>query len=317
MQPPDIHKHHPLVVLLGPTAVGKTTAAIELARILNGEIISADSRQVYRLMDIGTAKPTLAERAAVPHHLLDIANPDEIINVSRFQHLAGSAITDIHQRHKLPFLVGGTGQFITALIEGWQIPEVAPHSSLRAELEDFAEKNGWEALLQRLEQVDPVTAATIDGKNIRRVIRALEVSIVTGQAFSELRRKSPPHYSILHLGLTMEDRAALYKRADERIDKMIRAGLVEEVQTLVATGYSWNLPAMSSLGYLEIGAYLRGEMSLEESIITLQRATRDFIRRQYTWFRKYNPYTHWFESDEESHPLMANHIQNWLHTLSG
>ncbi|MBI5931004.1 MAG: tRNA (adenosine(37)-N6)-dimethylallyltransferase MiaA [Chloroflexi bacterium] len=302
----------PVVVIIGPTAVGKTDTAIQVAQALGGEIISADSRQVYQYMDIGTAKPTPEQRATIPHLLIDVVTPDQNYTAVDFQTQAASAIDDILARGKLPFIVGGTGQYITALLEGWQFPKVQANYQLRSELEAYAETQGWEALLEKLRSVDPITAERIDGRNIRRVVRALEVSIESGRPFSELQQKNPPAYDVLQFGLTLADRAVLYERADRRIHQMVEVGLIDEVRALVEAGYTWNLSAMSGLGYLQIGYYLRGEMSLDEALIDLCHQTHAFIRRQYTWFRKYNPAALWLESNAEAAGQMLAHIQQWL-----
>lgn len=286
----------PLVVLIGPTAVGKTETALKLAQALSGEIISADSRQIYRYMDIGTAKPTSAQQAQAQHHLIDIIDPDQAYNVTDFQHDALAIINRLHHQGRLPLLVGGTGQYVSAVVQGWRFPGVEANMALRQELEAYAESNGWQALLERLRQVDPVTAAQIDGRNVRRVVRALEVCIESGEPFSNFQRKSPPSYTMKTFGLTLE-REALYQRADQRVNAMLAAGFVDEVQALIAQGYALTLPAMSALGYLQIGYYLRDMMSLDEAIQELKRATRSFIRRQYTWFRKYNSEAIWVEAD--------------------
>lgn len=301
----------PLLVVIGPTAAGKTDLAIEIAKRFDGEIISADSRQIYRGMDIGTAKASPEQQAIVPHHLIDIVDPDEPYTVVDFQEQAAALIQDIHGRGRLPLLVGGTGQYISATIEGWQFPGVPPNDTLRSELEVYAEEHGWEGLLEKLRVVDPVSAKRIDGRNIRRVIRAIEVSVEADRPFSEFQRKNPPPYSIKTLGLTFEDRAILYERADRRIDMMLEVGLVNEVRSLVEAGYTWNLPAMSGLGYLQIGYYLRDEMSLDEAVQELKRATRTFIRRQYTWFRKHNPQTHWLESNADATRIALDLVEVW------
>jgi tRNA dimethylallyltransferase len=208
-------------------------------------------------------------------------------------------------------IVGGTGQYITALIEGWQIPEVEPNPELRAELEAYAEEYGWEGLLERLREVDPVHAEQVDARNLRRVIRAIEVSVESGRPYSDFRVKHPPPYTVLELGLTLE-RDALYERADRRVDQMLDAGLVAEVERLVEAGYGWNLPSMSSLGYLQIGSYLQGKMTLNEAREDLCNATHHFIRRQYTWFRKYNADAIWFESNAYTAQSLLTTIQGWL-----
>jgi tRNA dimethylallyltransferase len=283
-----------LLVVVGPTAVGKTGLAVQLGQALGGEVVSADSRQVYRGMDIGTAKPTVEERTQTPHHLIDIRNPDDPLSLAEYQALAYRIIDNLLARGKLPMLVGGTGQYVRAVVEGWNIPAVPPDDALRAELYAEAEAAGHEALHARLRALDPVAAERIDARNVRRVIRALEVCLVAGRPISELQRKSPSPYLILQIGLT-RPRAILYRRADDRIERMMAAGLVDEVRRLVAAGYNWHLPAMSSLGYRQIGAHLRGETSLEEAVQSIKRETRRFIRHQYNWFRPSAPHIRWFD----------------------
>lgn len=283
-----------LIIIVGPTAVGKTRLSLGLAQELDGEIISADSRQVYRGMDIGTAKPTPQERALVPHHLIDVAAPNEAFTLAQYQELAYQAIDDVLARGQVPFLVGGTGQYVTAVVEGWGIPRVPPNEELRAELYRQAEVEGTEALHARLREVDPAAAQRIDYRNVRRVVRALEVYLETGQPISELQRKKPPPYGILQLGLTLE-REELYRRIDQRVDRMIEGGLVEEVRGLVERGYSYDLPAMSGLGYQQIGRYLRGEVSLEEAIQLIKHHTHRFVRHQYNWFSLDDENIRWFD----------------------
>jgi tRNA dimethylallyltransferase len=276
----------PLLVIAGPTGIGKTALAVQIALRFNGEVVSADSRQIYRYMDIGTAKPSAAERAAVPHHLVNIVDPDQTLTMAEYQTRAYAAIDDIHRRCKLPLLVGGTGQYITAVIEGWQAPEVPPNPTLRAELEAFAAEHGALALFERLRTLDPVSAERMDPYNARRTVRAIEVCLETGQPFSQQRSKNPPLYQVLQLGLTME-REQLYQRLDARIDAMLEADLMAEVRSLHERGYDWSLPSMHGLGYAQLGAFLRGEYPLEEAIRLFKAATHTFVRRQYTWFRKY------------------------------
>ncbi len=279
---------HPLVALVGPTAAGKTALALALADRLREhvacEIVSADSRQIYRLMDVATAKPSAEERARLPHHLIDVVWPDEPYTLAQYQRDATAAIADIHARGGLPLLVGGTGLYVRAVVDGLTIPEVAPQPELRAELEAEAAAQGPGALHARLAALDPVTAARIDPNNVRRLVRAIEVCLVTGQPFSAQQGARPTPYRPVLLGMTME-RGALYARADARIDAMLAAGLVEETRGLVERGYGWGLPSMSSLGYREIGDYLRGEMALDEAITRFKVATHAYIRRQLTWFR--------------------------------
>jgi tRNA dimethylallyltransferase len=295
-----------LLVIVGPTAVGKTELAVRLGKALGGEVVSADSRQVYRGMDIGTAKPTAEERAQTPHHLIDIRDPDEPLSLAEYQALAYQSI-DTLLPHKLPLLVGGTGQYVHSVVEGWGIPAVPPDEELRAELYAEAETSGYQALHARLRTLDPVTARRIDSRNVRRVVRALEVCLIAGQPISRLQSKTPPPYHILQIGLT-RPRQALYRRVDARVEAMMAAGLVKEVRRLVETGYGWHLPAMSSLGYREIGAYLRDEISLEEAVQRIKRETRRFIRQQYNWFRLTDPRIHWFDLEVTPLPKVETTI---------
>ncbi|MBX3083671.1 MAG: tRNA (adenosine(37)-N6)-dimethylallyltransferase MiaA [Anaerolineae bacterium] len=305
---PQESPRRPLLVIAGPTGIGKTALAVELAARFNGEVVSADSRQIYRLMDIGTAKPTAAERAAVPHHLIDIVDPDQTLTMAAYQARAYASINDIQQRGKLPLLVGGTGQYITAVLEGWIAPEVVPNPTLRAELEAYAAEHGALALFERLRALDPASGERMDPYNVRRNIRALEVCIETGQPFSEQRRKAPPSYHVLQLGLTTE-REQLYKHLDERIDAMLEAGLLDEVRSLHERGYDWSLPSMHGLGYAQLGAFLRGETTLDEAVRLFKAATHTFVRRQYTWFRKYLQ-LRWLDvpADNAAHQI----VSEWL-----
>jgi len=301
----------PLVVIVGPTAVGKTGLALRLAGELGAEIVSADSRQVYRGMDIGTDKPTVEERQRVPHHLVDIADPDEEFTLAQYQSMAYAAIDEVLVRGRVPLLVGGTGLYIKAVVEGWSIPRVRPNEALRAELYREAEVKGGDALHARLRQVDPAAAQKIDPRNVRRVIRALEVYLETGRPISELQRRRPPPYRVLQVGLTM-DRAALYQRIDQRIDGMIERGLIEEVRGLVEQGYGYELPAMSGLGYRQIGCYLRGEISLEEAIRLIKRDTRRFVRQQYNWFRLDDEGIRWFQTLDDPYERIKGVILQFL-----
>jgi tRNA dimethylallyltransferase len=274
-----------LTAIVGPTAVGKTTLAIALARRIGGEIISADSRQIYRRMDIGTAKPTPAERAAAPHHLIDIRDPDEEFSLASYQDLALAAIAEIVARGRAPLLVGGTGQYLAAVLEGWQIPRVPPQPELRAELEREAAELGAAALHARLATVDPAAAAQIAPANLRRVIRALEVHTVSGEPISAQQTRVPPPYATRTIWL-QRGREEIYRRADERADAMVDAGLADEGAGLRARGYGWDLPAMSSLGYIQLRPNLEGEASLEACVERLKFDTHSFIRRQGAWFRR-------------------------------
>lgn len=302
----------PLIVVLGPTASGKTGLGIQLAQALDGEIISADSRQIYRYMDIGTAKPTTEQRQQAAHHLLDVVDPDDNLSLAQFQRMAYATIDDIHTRGHLPLLVGGTGQYITAVIEGWSIPEVPPNDTLRAELEAFAAEHGSEALHARLQQHDPPAAEAIHHRNIRRVVRALEVFIESGQPISQLQQKHPPGYRILQFGLTLE-RDLLYQQADQRLDLMIAEGFVDEVRRLLDMGYNRNLPSMSGLGYAQLAAHLLDDVPLDEAISNTRTATHDFIRRQYTWFRGHDNGIRWHDIRQTPPQTFIATASEWLH----
>ncbi len=275
----------PLIAIVGPTAVGKTALSLELAHRLYAEIVSADSRQVYRRMDIGTAKPTLAERAAVVHHLIDIVDPDDEFSLAIYLDRARAALEDITARGKVPLLVGGTGQYLAALLEGWQIPRVPPQPELRAALEQEAHEYGAMALHARLAQVDPPAAAAIMPDNVRRVIRALEVYLITGEPISAQQTCQPPPYHIQTLWLQLP-RAELYARIDARVDAMMAAGLLAEVQALLAAGYTWELPALSSLGYIQFRPYFAGSTELALCVQQLKYDTHAFARRQAGWFKR-------------------------------
>jgi len=283
----------PLILIVGPTAVGKTEIAIQLAERLNGEIVSADSRLFYRGMDIGTAKPSRQEQARLSHHLIDIANPDETLSLAVFQQKAHEAIADIHTRGKLPFLVGGTGQYVRAVTEGWTPPEVEPNERLRDELEKMKEERGIEWLHDKLKSLDPASAEKIDARNYRRTIRALEVIMTTGRKFSEQRGQSESPYRLVTIGLT-HPRAELYERVDQRIEAMFANGFLDEVKSLLAKGYSPTLPTMSAIGYRECIRVVKGELNEEQAKAEIRRATRIFVRRQANWFKESDPQILWF-----------------------
>ena len=283
----------PLILIVGPTAVGKTELAIQLAERLNGEIVSADSRLFYRGMDIGTAKPSREEQARVPHHLIDIANPDEILSLAVFQQKAHEIIADIHSRNKLPFLVGGTGQYVRAVTEGWTPPEVVPDEALRSELEKQKDQNGIYWLHEKLRELDPTAAEKIDARNFRRTIRALEVIMTTGKKFSEQRGQIDSPYHLITIGL-IRPRVELYARVDARIDSMFVNGFLDEVKNLLASGYSPTLPTMSAIGYRECIQVLEGKLTLEEAKQAIRRMTRIFVRRQANWFKESDPNIYWY-----------------------
>ena len=300
-----------LVVILGPTAVGKTELALDLAERLNGEIISADSRLFYRGMDIGTAKPSQIELERVPHHLINITDPDNVISLARFQRLANGAIANIARRGRLPFLVGGTGQYIHAVIQGWSVPRVQPDPALRSALETWSGQIGAEGLHQRLSILDPQAAEAIDYRNLRRTIRALEVILSTGVKFSTQRQRGHSPYCALQIGLT-RPRPELYARIDERVEAMMSAGLVDEVRFLFNNGYRPDLPPLSAIGYREIISHLEGMISLEEAIVKIKRASRVLVRRQANWFKNSDPDINWFEAGPDTAAQIMLLITSWL-----
>lgn len=305
----------PLIVILGPTAVGKTSAAISLAKRLDGEIISADSRQLYRMMDIGTAKPTREELEAVPHHLVDVADPDETWSLAIYQQEAYRAIDDILRRGRLPLLVGGTGQYVRAIIEGWNIPPQQPDYELREALNQWSQRIGAEGLYERLQIIDPAAAENIDYRNLRRTVRALEVIFKTGERFSELRDRQECLYHAIILGIA-RPREELYKRVDQRVDQMLADGLVDEVRALLKAGYSSDLPNLSAIGYDEIIRHLQGEISHKEAVALIKRNTRIFIRRQANWFKPDDPRITWVEASDRLVDQMEEVIRRQLNESS-
>lgn len=278
----------PLVIITGPTAVGKTALSVQLAKAIRGEIISADSMQVYRYMDIGSAKVTPEEMEGVPHHLIDVLDPKEEFNVVTFQRLAKQAIEDIYARGRIPVIAGGTGFYIQALLYDIDFIETTEDTSYRTALEEKAKKEGPEVLHAQLQKVDPESAAAIHANNVKRVIRALEFYEQTGEkisAHNEKERKKESPYQFFYYVLNT-DREVLYERIDRRVDLMLEQGLIEEVKKLKEMGCTRDLISMQGLGYKEILAYLEGECSLEEAIYILKRDTRHFAKRQLTWFKR-------------------------------
>lgn len=286
-----------LVAIVGPTAVGKSRLAIELARDFHGEIVSADSRHVYRHMDIGTNKPTAGERAAVPHHLIDLISPDEPFSLAHYKELAVQAVQDIQQRGRVPLLVGGTGLYVWAVVENWQVPPVPPDAAFREGLEARAMAEGTSSVYQELERIDPTAATRIGHSNLRRMIRALEVYRATGCLPSQFWQKAAPSFPTLVVGVTVE-RSVLYQTIDRRVHDMLRLGLLEEVKHLLDMGYDPSLPSMSGIGYRQVAAHLRGELDLTSAVQAMKTETHRFARHQYAWFRPADPRIHWVELPE-------------------
>ena len=278
----------PLIILTGPTAVGKTKLSIELAKAVNGEIISADSMQVYKHMDIGSAKIKKEEMCGVPHHLIDVLEPDEEFHVVRFQEMAKQAMEEINAKGKVPILAGGTGFYIQAVVKDIDFSKETEKSPVREELEKLAEEKGYEYLHERLQQVDPKSAEKIHANNVKRVIRALEYFELTGKPISlhneeEAAKESP--YNVAYFVLN-DVRERLYERIDARVDTMLQEGLVEEVSGLAKKGYTKDMVSMQGLGYKEILSYLDGSYTLDEAVYILKRDTRHFAKRQLTWFKR-------------------------------
>lgn len=284
-----------LVAVVGPTATGKTDLALRLALAFEGEIIGADSRQVYRRMDIGTAKPTAEQRARVPHWLVDVADPDEEFGLARYLDLAQAALDGIWTRGRQPLLVGGTGQYVWALLEGWQVPRVGPDWDLRRELEERARREGPDALHAELAALDPEAARRLEPRNVRRVVRALEVVRRTGRPLSACQTRRPPEFLWLVLGLDLPS-DELYRRIDARVDAMMAAGFVDEVRGLLDRGYSRDLPSMSGIGYRQVCQYLTGELSLDEAVARTKTETHRLTRHQRNWFRPDDPRIRWIDA---------------------
>ena len=299
-----------LVALVGPTAVGKSEMALRLAQKFDGEIVGADSRQVYRRLDIGTAKPRAEILSQVSHHLINIIEPDESFSLAEYQVLAYEKIAEIQARHHLPLLVGGSGQYVWAVLEGWQIPLVPPDPSFRQELEEFASYNP-DALYGKLMELDPEAATKIDRHNIRRVIRALEIRRDKKVDISDdSRRKALPFETII-IGLTA-DRTELYHWIDERIDRMIASGFIEEVNDLLKTGYSESLPALSGIGYRQICRYLKNEISLDEAVRQAKSETHRYARQQYNWFSLQDWRIQWFNIRESPQTAIEEMVARFL-----
>ncbi len=286
-----------VLAIVGPTASGKSRLGMAIAQRIDGEIIGADSRQVYRHMDVGTAKPSLGERELVRHHLIDIIDPSEDYSVALYVRQARAAISDIFNRGGIPIVVGGTGQYVWALLEGWNVPEVSPNASLRSELQERMERKGLPALVRELEEIAPFTANRIDLANPRRVVRALELALHQGtDPELSIPTRTPPPFQPVIIGIEVE-RATLYERVNSRVDAMFEAGWVGEVEKLMDMGFGPELPAMSSLGYREICEFLRGKTNLDDVLESIKSKTRRYARQQGTWFRSNDERIRWFPGE--------------------
>lgn len=289
-QAPETERKIPLAAVIGPTASGKTGLAVELARRFGGEVVSADSMQIYRGMDIGTAKPGPEERRGVPHHMLDVADPAQPFSVADYVRMASAAIREIDARGRLPILAGGTGLYVDSLLQNLQYDHSAPRDeALRQQLRARADREGGEALRRELAAFDPETAARLPSADLGRIIRAIEVYRLSGVPMSEMRRRArraPSPYRAVKIGLWFSDRAALYARIDRRVDGMMAAGLIGEVESLLARPGVRGSAAMQAIGYKELVRHLDGEISLSEAVEQIKRGTRRYAKRQMTWFRR-------------------------------
>ena len=289
-------KRASVLAVVGPTASGKSRLGMEIATRVGGEIIGADSRQIYRHMDIGTAKPTLDDREQVPHHLVDIIDPSDEYSVALYVRQAREAISGVLERGAVPIVVGGTGQYVWALLEGWNVPEVSPDRSLRAELQERLARNGLADLVQELRKIAPAAADRIDPANPRRVIRALELARQAPDGEPPPPTRTPPPFQAAIVGIAT-DRAQLYERVNARTDAMFEAGWVGEVQKLLDMGFGPELPAMSGHGYREICQVLHGERTLEDASQSIKSTIRRFTRQQGAWFRSNDARIRWFPNE--------------------
>ncbi|MEI8389744.1 MAG: tRNA (adenosine(37)-N6)-dimethylallyltransferase MiaA [bacterium] len=307
----NLCKKPKLIAIVGPTASGKTNIAIQIAKILNGEIISADSRLVYKDFNIGTAKPTEEETAGIQHYLVSIQSPSETYTVGKYKKEAEEKIKEILNKNKVPIIVGGTGFYIKALLEGLNIPDVDPDEDFRQEMEDLVKNKGKEALYKKLQESDPEMAKKLMPNDSFRIIRALEVQKISGQKMSESQTVSESEYDVLYCGLNAEDRELLYERINCRVVIMLEQGLIKEVETLIKK-YGRTVSLLKTLGYKEICEYFDGIYTLEEAVAKIQQNTRKFAKRQLTWFRA-NKKINWFFIDKiDSVTIVDKIVEEYL-----
>lgn len=297
----------PIIAVVGPTASGKTSLGIQIAKRFDGEVVSADSMQIYRGMDIATAKPDVSEQDGIVHHLIDFLDPSVSFSVADYTVLAHQAIADIHARGKLPILVGGTGLYVDSVLNDIVFTEIKTDPQLRESLHQFAKEQGNAALLERLRGVDPQSAARLHENNVGRIVRAIEVYELTGITMTEQQKRSrekPSRYRTLKFGLNYRDRSVLYDRIDRRVDLMMEQGLLEEAQSVLASPMK---TAVQAIGYKELGPYLEGKAPLDECIVKLKQSTRHYAKRQLTWFLR-DPQICWLYPDEEEMPDLIKKV---------
>ncbi len=299
-----------LIAVVGPTATGKSDLAVAIARAFKGEVISGDSRQVYRYMDIGTAKPSIEIRRSIPHHLIDVVDPDEPFSLATYSAMAKTAITDVQSRSLVPVLAGGSGLYVWSVLEGWEVPQVTPDMDFRTSMELRARQEGAEAIYREVEAVDPVSAQRIGPTNVRRLIRALELH--RAGVAPEGRQKTRFAMPAYVIGLTA-DRDDLYRRVDERVDRMMQQGLVAETATLLDRGYGPDLTSMSGIGYKQIAAHLRGALGLAEAVAQVKYETHRLVRMQNNWFRATDARIHWYALGHDLEARAKKDIEGFLH----
>ena len=297
-----------LIVITGPTAVGKTTLAIKIAKSLDAEIISADSQLFYKEINIGVAKPTQAEMDVIPHHLINVTDLSHPWSIAVFKERTYDLIVEISQRGKVPMLVGGSGQYIKSVVENWSIPEFDKDEKLRDAITHWGKEIGAYALYEKLTMIDSKAAQNIEYRNMRRSVRALEVIFSTGELFSAQRTKKSPPFAVTMVGISME-REMLYQKIDARINLMLKTGLVEEVEALIAKGYRDMLLKSAPIGYPEITRYLLGEISLDEAVVLMKRKTRILVRRQANWFKMEDPEIRWFTQSDDAAEAVISYLQ--------